>query len=55
MCSLRRFHAQPTKTAGVLLLSSKASEGALDVVFPHGLRLEAKCETQFVLVHHLLS
>lgn len=35
ICSLRRFHAEPRKTAGVLMLSSQANERALDIVFPH--------------------
>lgn len=38
MCSLRRFHAKPRKTAAALLLSSKANERALDIVPLHGLR-----------------
>lgn len=40
-----RVHIEPTKTSGVLLLSSEANEKALDIVFPHGLRTEAKFES----------
>lgn len=54
MCSFRRFHAEPRKTSGVLLLSSKANKRVLDIVFPHGLGIKTKFESQFGLVHHLV-